>query len=62
MDGTIDIWDYFHKQNEPTFSTKVGDVGLSCIKVDNTGELLAIGAKDGTVNILELSKVYQYIT
>ena len=42
-DGTLDIWDLFHKQNEPTFSTKIGDCGLSCIKVQKQGHLVALG-------------------
>lgn len=55
-DGTLDIWDLFHKQNEPTFSTKVGDCGLSCIKVQKQGGLVALGSTDGTISIVEISK------
>lgn len=55
QDGTLDVWDYFYKQNCPTFSTKVGDSGLSSIAVQSDGRLVALGSTDGTTSILELS-------
>lgn len=55
MDGTLDVWDFFHKQNDPTFSTKVGDGGLSSIKVQSNGKLVALGSLDGTTTVLEVS-------
>merc|ERR1711967_207455 len=33
MDGVVDIWDYFYRQNEVAYSHKVGDTDLSCIAV-----------------------------
>ena len=57
MDGTLDIWDYYHKQNDPTFSTKVSaDAGLASIKVQSAGKLVALGSMDGTVTVLQLSR------
>ena len=28
MDGTLDVWDYFYKQNDPTLSLQIDDDGL----------------------------------
>jgi len=56
LDGTLDCWDYFHKQNEPTFSTKVSDAGLASIKVQSAGRMVALGSLDGTVTVLQLSR------
>lgn len=55
MDGTLDIWDYFYKQNDPVFSTKVGDQPLTAIKVHAQGRLVALGAQDGSATILQIS-------
>lgn len=57
MDGTLDVWDYYHKQNDPTFSTKVcADAGLASIKVQSAGKMVALGSMDGTVTVLQLSR------
>jgi dynein intermediate chain 2 len=56
LDGTLDVWDYYHKQNEPTFSTKVSDSGLASIKVQAAGKMVALGSLDGTVTVLQLSR------
>lgn len=55
-DGTLDVWDYYHKQNDPTFSTKVSDAGLASIKVQAAGKMVALGSLDGTVTVLQLSR------
>jgi dynein intermediate chain 2 len=55
MDGTLDIWDIFYKQNEPVFPTKIGESGLTTINVHGKGKLVAVGAVDGSVSLLELS-------
>ncbi len=58
MDGVVDIWDYFYRQNEVAYSHKVGDAGLSSIAVHNTaaggGRLVAVGDVNGTVSLLEV--------
>ncbi|CAM9570000.1 unnamed protein product [Chrysoparadoxa australica] len=58
MDGVVDIWDYFHRQNEVAYSHKVGDAALSSIAVQgNTqvgGKLVAVGDVKGTVSLLEV--------
>lgn len=58
MDGVVDIWDYFYRQNEVAYSHKVCDAMLSSIAVQGTsqvgGKLVAIGDNTGTVSLLEL--------
>lgn len=55
MDGVVDIWDYFYRQNEVAYSHKVGDSSLSAIAVSNgTGRLVAVGDCNGTVSLLEV--------
>ena len=55
MDGVVDIWDYFYRQNEVAYSHKVGDTDLSCIAVSNQGgKYVAVGDTMGTVSLLEL--------
>ncbi len=58
MDGVVDIWDYFYRQNEVAYSHKVCDVHLSSIAVQGTsnqgGKLVAMGDVTGTVSLLEL--------
>lgn len=55
VDGTLDIWDLFFKQNGPAFSTKVGESGLSAINVHANGQMVALGSVDGTTSILQIS-------
>jgi dynein intermediate chain 2 len=58
MDGVVDIWDYFYRQNEVAYSHKVCDSMLSSIAVQGTaqqgGKLVAMGDVTGTVSLLEL--------
>jgi len=54
MDGTLDVWDYFYKQNDPTLSLQVDDDGLYTVKMQDQGCLLATGSVDGSVYMLEL--------
>lgn len=55
MDGTLDVWDIFYKQNEPVIPVKISDAGLSAVNVHGKGRLVAVGAVDGSVSLLELS-------
>lgn len=61
MDGVVDIWDYFYRQNEVAYSHKVGDCQLSSMAVQGTmqgqssgGKLVAMGDVTGTVSLLEV--------
>lgn len=58
MDGVVDIWDYFYRQNEVAYSHKVQDANLSSIAVQGNmqggGKLVAMGDVQGTVSLLEL--------
>jgi len=58
MDGVVDIWDYFYRQNEVAYSHKVGDANLSSIAVQGNhqsgGKLVAMGDVQGTVSLLEV--------
>jgi len=56
MDGTLDIWDYFYKQNDPTLTLQVDGDGLRTVRMENAGSMLATGSVDGTVYMLELSE------
>ena len=55
MDGAVDIWDYFYRQNEVAYSHKVGDAPLSAVAVSTgNGRLVAVGDAQGTVSLLEV--------
>lgn len=53
-DGTLDVWDYFYRQNEVAYTHKIGDIPLASISVNKNGKYAAIGDVHGTVNLLEL--------
>jgi dynein intermediate chain 2 len=55
-DGSFDIWDLYHKQNAPTYTSKLGDLPLRSIKLERSGSLVAMGAQDGTVSVLHLNQ------
>jgi dynein intermediate chain 2 len=54
MDGTLDVWDYFYKQNDPTLTVQVADKCLTSVKSEANGRMLAVGAADASVTLLEL--------
>jgi len=54
VNGTLDVWDLYHKHSDPVFSTKVGDTPITSIRVHGKGSLVAIGSEDGTTTILEM--------
>eukprot|EP01137_Pigoraptor_chileana_P008982 Opistho-2@56562 len=54
MDGTLDVWDYLFKQNDPTLTLQVSDSALTSLRVQEQGRLIATGGKDGITTLLEL--------
>ncbi|XP_066560553.1 dynein axonemal intermediate chain 2 isoform X2 [Amia ocellicauda] len=55
MDGTLDVWDFLFKQNDPTLSLKVCDEALYSLQVQDNGRFLACGSQLGTATLLEIS-------
>ena len=60
MDGVVDIWDFFYRQNEVAYSHKVGDVPLSSISVQGSsqggGRLVAVGDSNGMISLMEVTE------
>ncbi|NWQ98516.1 DNAI2 protein, partial [Burhinus bistriatus] len=54
-DGTLDIWDFLFKQNDPSLSLKVCNEPLSSLRLQDNGCVVACGSKLGTVTLLEIS-------
>ena len=54
MDGFVDVWDFFYRQNEVAYSQKVSDSPLTSISV--MGSMVAIGDADGTVSMMQLCR------
>ena len=52
----MDAWDILYQQSSPVLSSKVSDTPLTSIKVEDQGLLMAVGAEDGNVSMLELSQ------
>ena len=54
MDGFLDVWDFFYKQNEVAFSQKISDSVLTSISVMQS--MCAIGDAEGTVYMQDLCR------
>ena len=54
IDGFLDVWDFYYRQNEVAFSQKISDSPLTSIAVNQN--MAAIGDAEGTVYIMELCK------
>ena len=54
MDGFLDVWDIFYRQNEVAYSQKISDAVLTSISVQ--GGMAAIGDSDGTVSMMSLCR------
>jgi len=50
VDGFLDIWDFYYRQNEIAYSVKISDAPLSSISINQ--HLAAVGDAEGTVSIL----------
>ncbi|XP_062381957.1 dynein axonemal intermediate chain 2 [Sardina pilchardus] len=55
MDGTLDVWDFLFKQNDPTLTLKVCDEALYSMRVQDNGRFIACGSQLGTATLLEVS-------
>lgn len=56
MDGSVDVWDFMFKQNSPTLTVQVSSAPIQSVKFQDSGRLLAVGARDGTTTLVELSE------
>lgn len=56
LDGTLDVWDIFYRQDEPVLTAKISESALTSVEVHSKGKLAAVGAADGTISLLELSE------
>ncbi|KAM6377237.1 LOW QUALITY PROTEIN: kinesin-like protein KIF19 [Pluvialis apricaria] len=54
-DGTLDVWDFLFKQNNPSLSLKVCNEPLSSLRLQDNGCVVGCGSKLGTVTLLEIS-------
>jgi dynein intermediate chain 2, axonemal len=54
MDGFLDVWDFFYRQNEVAYSQKVSDSPLTSISVMQS--MAAIGDAEGTVSMMSLCR------
>lgn len=61
MDGTLDIWDYLYKQNDPMLSLKIGDAPLHTLRIQDQGKFVAVGASDGATTLLQLADGLRFL-
>ncbi|NWY52872.1 DNAI2 protein, partial [Chionis minor] len=54
-DGTLDVWDFLFKQNDPSLSLKVCNEPLASLRLQDNGCVVGCGSKLGTVTLLEIS-------
>ena len=54
MDGFLDVWDFFYRQNEVAYSQKISDAVLTTIQI--SGSMAAIGDSDGTVSMMSMCR------
>lgn len=56
--GVLNVWDFYHCQNEIAYSHKIGNSSLSAIGIEGNnqsgGKFVAVGDVDGVVNVLEV--------
>ena len=52
IDGFLDVWDFYYRQNEVAYSQKISDSPLTSISVNQS--MAAIGDAEGTVSIMQL--------
>lgn len=54
IDGFMDVWDFYYRQNEIAYSVKVSDMPLTSISTTNN--MIAVGDAEGTVSLMKLCK------
>lgn len=54
IDGFLDVWDFYYRQNEVAYSQKISDSPLTSIQINQ--DKAAIGDAEGTVSIMQLCK------
>ena len=54
MDGFLDVWDFFYRQNEVAYSQKISDAVLTSIRIN--WSMAAVGDADGNVNMISLCR------
>ena len=54
MDGFLDVWDFFYRQNEVAYSQKISDSPLTAISVMQS--MAGIGDAEGTVSMMSLCR------
>ena len=57
-DGCVDVFDLFHRQEAAVYSLKVSDAphGLTSMRINAQGRLIAVGDAQGSVNVVQLSR------
>ena len=60
MGRVLDVWDFFHAQNDPVYSHRLGNEALSSIGVQDNGKLVAVGDVTGSVHLLEVCDSLAY--
>lgn len=58
MDGVLNVWDFYHRQDEVAYTHKVGNIALTSIAVQGNvqsgGKLVAVGDIGGSTSLLEV--------
>jgi dynein intermediate chain 2 len=54
IDGFLDVWDFYYRQNEVAYSQKISDSPLTSICANAAHPMCAVGDAEGTVSIINL--------
>ncbi|XP_065175345.1 dynein intermediate chain 3, ciliary-like [Sycon ciliatum] len=56
QNGYLDTWDLLQNQAAPTLTTQICNSALTSVRVQDQGELMVCGAKNGSITLVELSE------
>jgi dynein intermediate chain 2 len=56
IDGFLDVWDFYYRQNEVAYSQKISDSPLTSIECNPHTNLAAVGDAEGTVSVIQLCR------